>query len=96
MKKPVILVFIMVLLMFLVLGCGKRGYLQEQDFNLYDSDGKLYIDANDMPGQVLTFGEGGQTFRGLKIGDTVTKFKELYGEEIMFYRVDGKIMDAAL
>ena len=87
MKRILSGVLALLILLFAVAGCSDNEFLAKEDFNVY-RDGKLYIDINDVIGNGLIFDEqNDETFRGLKVNDTVTKVKELYGDEIIYPKV---------
>ena len=91
MKKILSGVLALLIMLFSLVGCSNNSrFLAEEDFNIY-SGGKLYLDIDDSLGgeesYFAIFNEGAETFRGLKVNDTVTKVKELYGNEIVYVRV---------
>lgn len=91
MKRILSGVLALLIMLFSLVGCSNNSrFLAEEDFNIY-SGGKLYLDIDDSLGgeesYFAIFNEGAETFRGLKVNDTVTKLKELYGNEIVYVRV---------
>lgn len=91
MKRILSGVLALLILLLAITGCSPNNkLLSEEDFNVY-SGGKLYLDIGDSLGGAgscfATFDEDAETFRGLKVNDTVTKLKELYGNEIVYVRV---------
>ena len=91
MKRILSGVLALLIMLFSLVGCSNNSrFLAEEDFNIY-SGGKLYLDIGDSLGGAgscfATFDEDAETFRGLKVNDTVTKLKELYGNEIVYVRV---------
>lgn len=84
-------VLALLIMLFSLVGCSNNSrFLAEEDFNIY-SGGKLYLDIDDSLGgeesYFAIFNEGAETFRGLKVNDTVTKVKELYGNETIYIKI---------
>ena len=88
MKRILSGVLALLIMLFSLVGCSNNSqFLAEEDFNVY-RDGELYIDINDCIGNALGFNEYyDETFRGLKVNDTVTKVKEPYGKELIFVKI---------
>ena len=91
MKRILSGVLALLILLFSLVGCSNNSrFLAEEDFNIY-SGGKLYLDIDDSLGgeesYFAIFNEGAETFRGLKVNDTVTKVKELYGNETIYIKI---------
>ena len=79
MRKAIAVILTIVLSLCIFAGCGPKKLLAEEDFNIY-RDGQLELDASDIKGSIR-FDSSMETFRGLKKGDSITKVKDLYGEE---------------
>ncbi len=80
MRKIIAVILTITTLLCIMAGCSSKKLLAEEDFNIY-RDGQLELDASDIKGSKIRFDNSMETFRGLKKGDSITKVKDLYGEE---------------
>ena len=91
--KRLICLLSTVLFLFCAVSCsgGGSGTLGVEEFNVYQ-DGKVYLAVEDIQLEEngyqklgeFEFGAEHETKRGLKVGDTVTRVKELYGNETTY------------
>ncbi len=81
MRKIIAAILTITTLLCIMAGCSSKKLLAEEDFNIY-RDGQLELDASDIKGSIR-FDSSMETFRGLKKGDSITKVKNLYGEEVL-------------
>ncbi len=87
MKRILSGVLALLILLLAITGCSPNNkLLSEEDFNVY-RDGKLFMDINDVKNKSIYLDPDSETFRGLKLNDTVTKVKELYGNESTYIKV---------
>ena len=84
MRKIIAVILTITTLLCIMAGCSSKKLLAEEDFNIY-RDGQLELDASDIKGSQIRFDNSMETFRGLKKGDSITKVKDLYGEEKVSY-----------
>ena len=85
MKRILSGVLALLILLLAITGCSPNNkLLSEEDFNVY-RDGKLFMDINDVKNKSIYLDPDSETFRGLKLNDTVTKVKELYGNETVYF-----------
>ena len=102
MRKAIAVILTIVLSLCIFAGCGPKktgeNVMPEEDFNIY-KDGKVHVYFEELAmntsNSMLIF--GGETYRGLKIGDSIELLEALYGNEIVCYEDEsGKLQECSV
>ena len=102
MRKAIAVILSIVLSLCIFAGCGPQktgeNVMPEEDFNFYE-DGKLVAKPEDLGINVGYTVEniGNETYRKLKIGDSIDLMEALYGNEIVCYEDEsGKLQECSV
>ena len=98
MRKAIAVILTIVLSLCIFAGCGPKktgeNVMPEEDFNFYE-DGKLVATPEDLGiGGSFLESIGNETYRKLRIGDSIEMLEALYGNEIVCYEDEsGKLQE---
>ena len=102
MRKAIAVILTIVLSLCIFAGCGPKktgeNVMPAEDFNIY-KDGKLVRTPEEMGVKVAETIDksGNETYRKLKIGDSIALLEALYGNEIVCYEDEsGKLQECSV
>ena len=102
MRKAIAVILTIVLSLCIFAGCGPKktgeNVMPAEDFNIY-KDGKLVRTPEEMGVKVAETIDksGNETYRKLKIGDSIEMLEALYGNEIVCYEDEsGKLQECSV